>query len=298
MQQSLSQYKTFYTVAQSENVSKASRILLISQPAVSKAIKKLESSLGVKLFDRTTVGLNLTNEGKVLYDSLTEAFSCIDDVELKLKTFSNINFGHIKIAASQSLIKHLLLSYVSIYTREHPNIRLSVTTMHTTKCYERLLEKKIDIAFSYMLENSYKEINFVSLADIHYVFVASKEYISYFHKVFPKNPDFLTSSNLMLLDKRNTGREYIDQLFNKNNITPQQIMEVNNTETLVDFAKSGIGVACVIEEFIKEDLDKKLLVKIPVKFKMPKRSVGFAYNTNNVSKELNDFLDVLNSNKK
>jgi len=42
MQQSLTQYKTFYEVAKSENVSKASRILLISQPAVSKSIKKLE----------------------------------------------------------------------------------------------------------------------------------------------------------------------------------------------------------------------------------------------------------------
>ena len=75
MQQSLTQYKTFYEVAKSENVSKASRILLISQPAVSKSIKKLEDSLGVKLFDRTTVGLNLTSEGKLLYEHLTTAFT-------------------------------------------------------------------------------------------------------------------------------------------------------------------------------------------------------------------------------
>lgn len=47
MQQSLSQYKTFYEVAKAENVSKAARILLISQPAVSKSIKKLKNLLGL-----------------------------------------------------------------------------------------------------------------------------------------------------------------------------------------------------------------------------------------------------------
>ena len=298
MQQSLTQYKTFYEVAKSENVSKASRILLISQPAVSKSIKKLEESLGVKLFDRTTVGLNLTAEGKLLYDHLTTAFNYINDVELKLKTFSNINFGHIRIGASQSLIKHLLMSYISIYAREHPNIRLSVTTMHTNKCFEKLTEKKIDLAFLHKNNNTYKEIEYVSLLDIHYCFVASKEYISYFSKVFEKDPDYFTNGNILLLDKKNTTRDIIDNVFDANKIIPRQIMEVNNTETMIDFAKNGVGIACVVEEFIQDELDKKQLVKIPVKFKIPKYSVGYAYNKTNISKELSDFLDVISSGKK
>ena len=297
MQQSLTQYKTFYEVAKLENVSKASRILLISQPAVSKSIKKLEESLGVKLFDRTTVGLNLTSEGKLLYEHLTTAFNYINDVELKLKTFSNINFGHIRIGASQSLIKHLLMSYISIYAREHPNIRLSVSTMHTNKCFEKLTEKKIDLAFLHKNNNTYKEIEYVSLLDIHYCFVASKEYISYFSKVFAKDPDYFTNGNLLLLDKKNTTRDIIDNVFDANKIIPRQIMEVNNTETMIDFAKNGVGIACVVEEFIQDELDKKQLVKIPVKFKIPKYSVGYAYNKTNISKELSDFLDVISSGK-
>ena len=297
MQQSLTQYKTFYEVAKSENVSKASRILLISQPAVSKSIKKLEDSLGVKLFDRTTVGLNLTSEGKLLYEHLTTAFNHINDAELKLKTFSNINFGHIRIAASQSLVKHLLMSYISIYAREHPNIRLSVTTMHTTKCFEKLTEKKIDLAFLHKSDVSYKEIEYVPLLEIHYCFVASKEYMSYFSKVFPNDPDYFANGNILLLDKKNTTRDYIDKIFESNKIIPRQIMEVNNTESMIDFAKNGVGIACVIEEFVQDELDTKQLVKIPIKFKIPKYSVGYAYNKTNISKELNDFLTVINGGK-
>ena len=298
MQQTLTQYKTFYEVAKSENVSKASRILLISQPAVSKSIKKLEESLGVKLFDRTTIGLNLTSEGKLLYESLTTAFNYINDIELKLKTFSNINFGHIRIAASQSLIRHLLMSYISIYAREHPNIRLSVTTMHTNKCFEKLTEKKIDLAFLHKTNTVYKEIEYVSLLDIHYCFVASKEYISYFSKVFEKDPDYFANGNILLLDKKNTTREIIDNIFDSNKIIPRQIMEVNNTETMIDFAKNGVGIACVVEEFVQDELDKKQLVKIPVKFKIPKYSVGYAYNKTKIKKELSDFLDVISNGKK
>ena len=298
MQQSLTQYKTFYEVAKSENVSKASRVLLISQPAVSKSIKKLEESLGVKLFDRTTIGLNLTAEGKLLYEHLTQAFNNITDAELKLKTFSNINFGHIRIGASQSLIKHLLMSYISIYAREYPNIRLSVSTMHTNKCFEKLTEKKIDLAFLHKSSKNYKEIEYVSLLDIHYCFVASKEYISYFSKVFQGDPDYFANGNILLLDKKNTTREYIDKIFDSNKIIPRQIMEVNNTETMLDFAKNGVGIACVVEKFVQDELDKKQLVKIPIKFKIPKYSVGYAYNKTNISKELSDFLDMIKSGKK
>ena len=298
MQQSLTQYKTFYEVAKSENVSKASRVLLISQPAVSKSIKKLEESLGVKLFDRTTIGLNLTAEGKLLYEHLTQAFNNITDAELKLKTFSNINFGHIRIGASQSLIKHLLMSYISIYAREYPNIRLSVSTMHTNKCFEKLTEKKIDLAFLHKSSKNYKEIEYVSLLDIHYCFVASKEYISYFSKIFKDDPDYFANGNILLLDKKNTTRDYIDKIFDTHKIIPRQIMEVNNTETMIDFAKNGVGIACVVEEFIQDELDKKQLVKLPIKFKIPKYSVGYAYNKTNISKELSDFLNVINTGKK
>lgn len=293
MQQSLSQYRTFYEVAKVEKVSKAARILLISQPAVSKSIKKLEESLGVKLFDRTTVGLNLTKEGRMLYDSLTNAFNIINDTELKLKTFSNINFGHLKIGATETLCKNLLMSYISIYTVEHPNIRLSISTMHAAKAYERLEDKRIDLALLHKRDNNLKDIVYIPLLDVRECFVASPSYISYFNKVFPNKPDYFANGNILLLNKNNASRECIDKVFEENNIVPRQILEINNMELLIDLAKNGVGIAAVVEEFIKDDLDKKKLVKIPIKFKIPKRNVGFAYNRSNTSKELIDFLDVI-----
>lgn len=297
MEQSLSQYKTFYEVANAENISKAARILLISQPAVSKSIKKLESDLGIKLFDRTSVGFNLTPQGKLLYDHLTVAFNHISDAENQLKVFSNINFGHLRVGVSQTLAKHLLMPYINRYTREYPNIRLTITTMHAKKAYERLEEKRIDLALLHKEEKIYKNIVYMPIADIHDCFVASKDYLDYFNMVFKDNPDYFSQGNVILLDKKNYSREVIDRFFEENNIMPRQILEVNNTELLIDFAKSSVGIAGCIKEFVKTELDNKTLIEIPTKFKIPKRSVGFAYNKTNISRELKDFIDLVQNKK-
>ncbi len=77
MEEHLNLYRIFYTVANTENISRAARQLFISQPSLSKALKKLESDLGVTLFIRSSRGVRLTEEGKLLYDYVREAFSSL-----------------------------------------------------------------------------------------------------------------------------------------------------------------------------------------------------------------------------
>ncbi len=74
MDQNLSQYKIFYEVAKAGNISKAAKELFISQPAISKSISKLEDNLGVALFTRNSRGVQLTEEGKLLFHHTKTAF--------------------------------------------------------------------------------------------------------------------------------------------------------------------------------------------------------------------------------
>ena len=78
MDQNLSQYKIFYEVAKAGNISKAAKELYISQPAISKAISKLEDSLQVTLFTRSSRGVQLTPEGELLFKHTQEAFQVLD----------------------------------------------------------------------------------------------------------------------------------------------------------------------------------------------------------------------------
>ena len=74
MDQTLSSYYIFYTAASCGNISKAAAKLFISQPAVSKAIQKLESGLGCQLFVRSSRGVTLTEEGSILYEHTSSLF--------------------------------------------------------------------------------------------------------------------------------------------------------------------------------------------------------------------------------
>ena len=94
MNQNLSSYWIFYTVANAGNISKAAKELYISQPAISKSIQKLEDGLECKLFSRSSRGVVLTDEGRLLYDHVSKAF----EASLKLvsaQPSANICFCHI-----------------------------------------------------------------------------------------------------------------------------------------------------------------------------------------------------------
>ena len=78
MEQHLSQYRIFYAVAKTGNISKAAKELFISQPAISKAISKLEESLGLPLFTRNSRGVQLTVEGQVLFSLVSNAFDTLN----------------------------------------------------------------------------------------------------------------------------------------------------------------------------------------------------------------------------
>ena len=78
MEQNLSQYKIFYEVAKAGNISKAARELYISQPAISQSIKKLEQSLDTALFVRSSRGVQLTEEGELLFSHVKSAFRTLE----------------------------------------------------------------------------------------------------------------------------------------------------------------------------------------------------------------------------
>lgn len=95
MNQNLSSYWIFYTVANTGNISRAAKELYISQPAISKSIQKLEENLGCKLFSRSSRGVILTDEGQLLYGHVKDAFENLSLGEEKLKRSIEIGRAHV-----------------------------------------------------------------------------------------------------------------------------------------------------------------------------------------------------------
>ena len=290
MNQNLSSYRIFYTVANTGNISKAAKELYISQPAISKSIQKLEESVGCKLFSRSSRGVVLTDEGKLLYEHVSEAFETLTMGEEKLKRSIELGVGHLKIGVSSTLCKYLLLPYLKEFIRQNPHISISISCQSTNDTLKLLEDNKIDIGLIGKPENL-KNIHFDFLEEIEDIFVAAKDYLRNLKARGIQKDHILQSSTHMLLDKNNMTRQYIDDYLQENQIIIKDSIDISDMDLLIDFARIGVGVACVIKNFVREDLENGTLMEIPLGFPIHKREVGFAYKTSTKpSKSLAEFI--------
>ena len=291
MTQNLSSYWIFYTVANAGNISKAAKELYISQPAISKSIQKLEESLNCKLFSRCSRGVILTDEGTLLYDHVKEAFETLSLGEDKLKRSIELGVGHIQIGVSSTLCKYMLLPYLNEFIHQNPHISISISCQSTNETLRLLDENKIDIGLIGKPE-SLKGFIFDHLSDIEDIFVATPEYLANLAERGVEKDEVLEHATLMLLDKNNITRRYIDDYFQENLINVSDTINISDMGLLIDFAKIGVGVACVIKSFVSRELVKGKLEEIPLEISIPKREVGFAYKENaKHSKALETFID-------
>lgn len=291
MLQSLSSYRIFYTVAKTQNISKAAKELYISQPAISKSIQKLEESLGCELFRRSSRGVLLTEEGELLFAHVSSAFETLSLGEDKLKNSLELGVGHLKIGVSSTLCKYMLMPYLKQFTKLYPHINISIICQSTNESLQMLEENKIDIGLI-AKPASQKTLNFTYVAEIEDIFVATSDYLKLLEtRGIPKDMT-LQNSTLMLLDKHNMTRQYIDDYLQENQIETRDLIEVSTMDLLIDFVKINLGVACVIRQFVEEELTSQELIEIPLGFPIHKREIGFAYkNTLKPSKSLELFID-------
>ena len=291
MNQNLSSYRIFYTVANAGNISKAAKELYISQPAISKSIQKLEESLECKLFSRSSRGVALTDEGALLYSHVKEAFETLTQGEEQLKRSIELGVGHIRIGVSSTLCKFMLLPYLKEFIRRNPHISISISCQSTNETLKLLDNNKIDIGLIGK-PAVMKNIEFDYLDNIEDIFVANKEYLDNLKKRGVAADEILENSTLMLLDKNNMTRKYIDDYLQNNQIEVAESIDISNMDLLIDFAKIGVGVAWVIRNFVKEELEEGSLIEVPLGFPIHAREVGFAYKSNTKSsKSLEAFID-------
>ena len=292
MEQNLSQYKIFYEVAKAGNISKAAKELYISQPAISKAISKLEDSLGLSLFTRSSRGVQLTSEGEILFEHTREAFDALDRGEQELKRIQDFDIGHLRIGVSNTLCKYILLPYLKTFIDQYPHMKVTIESQATAQTLARLEQQKIDLGL--VAEPSVRrDLAFIPVMDIQDTFVTTPNYLENLYLREGQDTSLFETGNIMLLDTSNMTRHHVDEYMAENNIFPHQILEVTTMDLLIEFAKIGLGIACVIKELVQKELDSGMLVEIPLDIPIHRRTIGFAYHPANQAMALKTFLEFL-----
>lgn len=299
----LNLYHIFYTVAQCGNISAAAKKLYISQPAVSKSISKLEENFPTPLLQRTSKGVILTESGQILYQQLETAFQAIKQGEEQIHQNNALGVGSISIGVSTTLCKYVLLPYLKDFLAANPNVKVSISCQSTYETLTALDNGTLDIGLvgeSERLGN----LNFQPLQTIHDTLVTSPEYLEKLTEeaaqVYEKaditgltEKELMSSATFLMLNKNNVTRQYVDRYLAKQDIALENRIEVTTMDLLIDFAKLGLGIACVIKEFVTEEFKQGELLEFVTEETIPERKIGFAYskrgqNNTSVKKFLNN----------
>lgn len=267
-------YRSFYFIANYGSISKAAEHLYITQPAVSRAIRQLEDELGCTLFSRTPKGVKLTGEGEILYQYVKQAFNFLWTAEKKINDIKNLLSGEVRIGVSDTLCKHYLVPYLKLFNTLHPAININVICPTTPGIISLLKAGKIDFGIINMPFDD-EELNFKSIMEIQDCFVTGEKYKHLHHQM--QHLSEIAKHPILLLEKNSNSRLYIDKYFTNNSLSVIPAFELGNIDLLVHFARFDFGIACVIRNFIKEDLDSGRLYEIKPIEKIPPRSIGVAW---------------------
>ena len=282
MENNLNLYYIFYTVALHKNISGAAKELYISQPAISKAISKLEQSLDVILFHRSSRGVTLTMEGELLFTQVQTAFSAIRHGEEQLKKVNELGISQISIGVSITLCKYVLLPYLQQFVKDNPHIKVTITCHPTMETLRDIDNSVTDIGVVGIpsLPNGLTYIPFREIQD---TFVTTDRYLENLKiRVGNDRKAILNNATFMMLNKENISRKYVDMYLSSHQITMDNIIEINTMDLLIELAKIDLGIACVIKDFVNDELDDHSLTEVSLGRAIPKRKLGLVYKDDTI----------------
>ena len=164
--------KTFSVVAKYQNITKASEILITTQPAVSKAIKNLENQLNCNLFIRSKKGVKLTEDGLKLYEASKKVLSIMNGAIKEISETKTVN-----LVVGKILTEKVVLPYVSLFIDKYPYIKINFSENSIEGIKEKLRNKEADAAVGYYIDNlsdDYEQI--IIKKKLHPIFVCNSKY--------------------------------------------------------------------------------------------------------------------------
>lgn len=170
----LSYLNYFKIIAETENMSRAAAELHVSQPALSKAMSRLESSLGVSLFQRKRGRISLTDIGREYYNHVSKAFECLDDGQRVIDEYLRQNNESVVIAAPVSeLLNELIMKFLD--SHEHEDIRIAQYFYQPDDLKQKLLDGVLDFGLT-PIPLDHSDLEQTKLMDEEVFLVVSKKH--------------------------------------------------------------------------------------------------------------------------
>lgn len=281
----LQQLQYFKVISQTKNFTTASNILSITQPALSKAISKLEEELDVQLFEREGRNIKITKYGEVF---LKYAESALDDIEKgieKIHDMKTNNDNIISIASTYCIGATFIPFLISNFINSHIQTRFNFNNQSTEEIFKDLKYERVDLGFFDSIEkiDKYSEIETILVKKEEYVLIA------------PKNHHLANREEVELKELKD---EYFIAYNDRNNekkisyseligYTPKIAVEPTEATMLASLVAAGAGIAIILNTPM---INTNKLSIIKIKDYIGRKNIYMGWNRNSYySKTIEEF---------
>lgn len=237
-------FTIFVEVCRFLNFSQAAEALNTTQPAVSLAVKELESHYGVALFERMNRRVYLTPAGEALLATAQDVVRGFQEAEetlgqgrpLALRVGANVSFGEAGLA-----------QVLGRFRQEHPQVRLRALVANSDKIQSLLAENQLDVGIVDGLGVS-ERLRAQPLYQEDLVLAAAPGRFP-----APATVEELAALPLLLREPGSGLRSSVDRVFSQQGLVPQPLLESTSTAALAQAAKAGLGVAILPEALAQRE---------------------------------------------
>lgn len=240
MNYSLRQLKVFVAVAHAGSFSRAGEQIGLSQSAVSHSVKELESELGVKLLDRTTREVALTQAGQQLAARLERLLEELTSTLLDTRSVGHQLSGTVRVAASQTISAHLMPQSIAAAALEFPAIRFVLHDRPQQWVLQSIRQGEVDFGMV---------IDPIQASDLDCEAVLSEPFLLLCRNDHPFSLQTqvswqaLQGANLVLQDYASGSRPLIDEALQRQGIQANIVQQIGHPATLFPMVEAGIGIS-------------------------------------------------------
>lgn len=285
----LNLYRVFYVVAKTKSFSESSKVLHISQPAISKHVQNLEYELKTILFNRNNRGIELTPEAKTLLRYVEKAYNFLMLGEKQLQETKELTQGKVSIGITSSLGVYYLKDKIELFMKEHPNIIIKMASNNNKALLNLLTQHTLDLLII-AGEEAPKDLKCIKLTNDEYCFAYNPSSLN----IDVKTLEDLTNYPLLLPVKTSNARKKIEEVFYKKTINANPIMELETTEMMLSYTMDGCGIGYLPR---KVALNQPNLKIIELGDGLPSEDINIIYDEISLTSSTKEFINVITENK-
>jgi DNA-binding transcriptional LysR family regulator len=273
LQSSLNSLLVFHEVAKHKSFSKAAEGLFISQPAVTKHIRSLESKVRIGLIQRGRGGFSLTEAGKVLFKHTQKISSHLMEIENALGNFQKDHYGLLKIGTTESYSKCLMPRLLSGFQTSFPFIKIALDVGNSEEIEKNLITYRNDLALIGITKVSSKFESIPFLKEELVLIVSPTHSLAKRQAV---SLGEIERYPLIISAKGSTTRKILLQAFKELNIYPSLLIEAGSSEFIKQWVSEGKGVSVIVKRIVEEEEKREVIKTVPLMEKIV-LEVAFLY---------------------